>query len=208
MGMRLYTNAGSGNGYKIELLLAQLAVPYERIEVAIFQGASRTPAFLAMNPAGSIPVLALDDGTFLPESNAILWHLARGTAVLPDAPFAQSRVLAWLCFEQNQVEPVIGSARYWRMTGRDRDRQDETARRIAQGRRALAVLDGHLATHDFLVDGRYTIADIAMFAYAHLAPDLGIDLTDTPAVARWCARIAATSRFFPGPAAYSADAAV
>jgi glutathione S-transferase len=206
MGMRLFTNAGSGNGYKIELLLAQLALPYERIEVAIFQGASRTPEFLAMNPAGSIPVLALDDGTFLPESNAILWHLARGTPFLPDAAFAQSRVLAWLCFEQNQIEPVIGSARYWRMTGRDRDRLDETERRIAQGRRALAVLDGHLATRDFLVDDRYTIADVAMFAYAHLAPDVGVDLADTPAVARWCARIAATPRFIAGPAAYSPDA--
>jgi glutathione S-transferase len=129
--MRLYTYAGSGNGYKIELLLALLGKRYDRVEVPIFEGASRTPEFLKKNPAGRVPVLELDDGTCLPESNAILWHLARGSAFMPSDPLAQDRALAWLTFEQSEIEPVIGSARFWILTGRSRTRRDETERRVA-----------------------------------------------------------------------------
>src|SRR4029079_1580848 len=110
--MRLYTYGGSANGYMVELLLALLGRPYDRVEISIFAGESRTPEFLAKNPAGHIPVLELDDGTCLPESNAILWHLARGTRFLPARELDQDRVLAWLMFEQSDIEPVIGSARF------------------------------------------------------------------------------------------------
>src|SRR5690349_3956347 len=111
--MRLYTYVGSGNGYKIELLLGLLGKKYERVEVSIFDGESRTAEFLRKNPAGRIPVLELDDGTCLPESNAILWHLARDTRFMPKTTLEQDRMLAWLTFEQSEIEPVIGSARFW-----------------------------------------------------------------------------------------------
>lgn len=206
--MKLYTHAPSANGWKVEVALAQLGIPCERIEIAIFRGESRTPAFLGKNPSGRIPVLELDDGACLPESNAILWHLARGTALLPDDPVAQSRVLGWLCFEQNEIEPVIGSARFWRLTGRDRERRDETGRRIDQARRSLDVLERHLAPRAWLVADRYTIADLAVHAYTHLAGDLDLDLARWPAVAAWCRRVADQPGWFAGPAPYGADALV
>src|SRR5262249_17334283 len=187
--MRLYTYAGSANGYKAELLLALLGRPYDRVEIAIFAGESRTPAFLAKNPAGRIPVLELDDGRCMPESNAILWHLARDTAFMPATAFDQDRALGWLMFEQSEVEPVIGSARFWIQTGRDRDRRDEPERRLAWAKQTLALLDRELADRPFLVGNRATVADIAVYAYTHLAPE--IDLALPPNVAAWCARIAA-----------------
>jgi len=207
-GMKLYTHAPSANGWKVEVALAQLGVPFERIDVAIFRGGSHTPEFLRKNPAGSVPVLELDDGTCLPESNAILWHVTRGTWLQPEDAAAQARALGWLMFEQNQIEPVIGSARYWKLTGRDRGREDELRRRVEQGARALRALDGHLASRDWLVGDRYSLADIAVYAYGHVAPDVGIDLAATPAVARWFARVEAQPGWFPGPAPYGADAMI
>ncbi len=204
--MRLYTYAGSGNGYKVELLLALLGSKYERIEVSIFDGASRTPEFLAKNPAGRVPVLELDDGTVLPESNAILWHLARGTQFLPDAPLAQSRVLAWLFFEQNQIEPVLGSARFWIQTGRDRARRDETQRRLAWAKQSLAALDRELADRPFLVGREPSVADLAVYAYTHVAPES--DLALPPNGAAWCARIAALPGYFGDKLVYDAKAMV
>lgn len=204
--MKLYTHAPSANGWKVEVALAQLGIPCERLDVAIFRGESRTPAFLRKNPSGRVPVLELDDGTCLPESNAILWHLARGTRLLPDEPVAQSRVLGWLFFEQNEIEPVIGSARFWRLTGRDRGREDETARRIEQGRRSLDALATHLASHHWLVADRYTIADLALYAYVHLAGDVGLELGGWPAVAAWCRHVEDQPGWFAGPAPYGADA--
>jgi glutathione S-transferase len=204
--MRLYNYAGSANGYKVELLLALLGRPYERIEVSIFEGASRTPEFLRKNPAGHVPVLELADGTCLPESNAILWHLARDTRFLPAAPLDQDRVLAWLMFEQSDIEPVIGSARFWIQTGRDRERRDETARRLAWAKQTLAVLDGALADRPFLVGTTPSIADIAVYAYTHLAPE--IDLALPPHVAAWCARVAAVPRYLRAQIQYDPKAHV
>ncbi|HUQ03152.1 MAG TPA: glutathione S-transferase family protein [Kofleriaceae bacterium] len=208
--MRLFTYGGSANGYKIELALAQLgrARAYERVEVEIFAGEAQTPAFLARHPGGRVPLLELDDGVCIAESNAILWHVARGTRLAPVGALEETRVVSWLCFEQNAIEPVIGSARYWRLTGRDRERGDETARRIAQARRSLAELDVALREREFLVGDRYSIADIAVYAYAHLAGDVGVDLEDTPGVAAWCRRIEAQPGYFGGPAPYSPAAMV
>jgi glutathione S-transferase len=187
--MRLYTYGGSANGYKAELLLALLERRYERIEVAIFSGEARTPEFLAMNPAGRIPVLVLDDGTCLPESNAILWHLARDTPFMPRTTAEQDRALGWLMFEQSEVEPTIGSARFWIKTGRARERRDELERRLAWGRQSIALLDRELTDKPFLVGGRASVADLAVYAYTHLAPE--IDLALGEHVTAWCARIAA-----------------
>jgi len=217
--MRLYTYVGSGNGYKIELLLALLGRSYERVEVPIFEGASRTPEFLHKNPAGRIPVLELDDGTCLPESNAILWHLARDTQFMPAQPLEQTRALAWLTFEQSEIEPVIGSARFWIQTGRARTRRDETERRLAWGRQTLAALDRELASpagqeagalgsmtrgRAFLLGREPSIADIAVYAYTHLAPE--IDLQLPPNVAAWCARIEALPGYVRGAIKYDPKA--
>jgi glutathione S-transferase len=204
--MRLFTYDGSANGYKIELALAQLGRAYERVEVEIFDGEAQTPEFLARNPGGRVPVMELDDGTNIVESNAILWHVARGTRLAPATPLDETRTIAWLCFEQNAVEPIIGSARFWRLTGRDRDKEDETARRIARGRASLAELDVVLRERAFLVGDRYSIADIAVYAYAHLAGDIGIDLADTPNLAAWCRRIEDQPGYFAGPGPYSPKA--
>jgi len=204
--MRLHTYAGSANGYKAELLLALLARRYERVEVSIFEGASRTPAFLAKNPAGRVPVLERDDGTCLPESNAILWSLARGTDFMPPTQIDEDRALAWLFFEQSEIEPVIGSARFWILTGRDRDRKDELARKLEWGARSLAILDGELAHRRWLVGDRLSVADLALYAYTHVAPEAGLALP--PHVAAWCDRIAALPGYVPGPAPYDPAARV
>ena len=205
-GMRLYNYAGSANGYKIELLLALLGRRYERVEVPIFDGASRTPEFLAKNPAGRIPVLELDDGTCLPESNAILWHLARDTAFVPAAPREQDRVIAWLMFEQSEVEPVIGSARFWLQTGRDRERRDELGRRLAWAKQTLALLDRELADRPFLVGDRASIADLAIYAYVHLAPEIDLPLGRN--VSAWCARLAELPGFLASALKYDQAAMV
>lgn len=198
--MRLYTYRGSANGYKVELLLSLLARRYDRVEISIFAGESRTPEFLAKNPAGHVPVLELDDGTCLPESNAILWHLARGTQFMPARELDQDRVLAWLMFEQSDIEPVIGSARFWIQTGRSRTRKDETDRRLEWGTRSLAALEAVLAQRPFLVGREPTIADVAVYGYTHLAPE--IDLALPPHVAAWCARISALPGYVRGAIAY------
>jgi len=198
--MRLYNYVGSANGYKAELLLALLGVKYDRVEVSIFEGASRTPEFLRKNLAGRVPVLELDDGTFLPESNAILWHLARGTPFLPAAPIDQDRALAWLLFEQYEIEPVIGTARYWILTGRDRERPDELARRLTAGKQTLVALDNALADRPFFVGDRASIADLALYAYTHLAGDAGLELG--PRLAAWCKLIEALPGYIGGPGPY------
>jgi len=204
--MRLYDYAGSANAYKVRLLLRQLDVPYELVPIDIFRGEGQTPDFVKKNPLGQIPVLELDDGRCVAQSNAILWHLARGTALLPADPFTESQVLEWLFFEQYEVEPTLGSARYWLLTGRATARQDELARRLETGRRALRVMDRALADRPFFVGDRYTIADIALYAYTHIAGDTGVDLAPHRNLAAWFARVEAQPRFEPGPAPYGANA--
>jgi glutathione S-transferase len=204
--MRLYNYIGSANGYKVELALAQLGVEYQRVEIAIFQGEGQRPEFLRRNPVGRVPVLELDDGGCIAESNAILCHLASGTHLIPAAPRDYTRMLSWLFFEQSEIEPVLGSARFWILTGRSAERGAELDRRLAWARKSLAVLDQHLAKNAFLVENQYSIADIAMYAYGHLADDAGIPLAEYPAVHAWCRRVEAQPRYIAGPGAYTADA--
>jgi glutathione S-transferase len=187
--MRLYDYWESGNGYKVRLLLHQLQIPHERIELDILGGATRTPEFLAKNPNGRIPLLELDDGRRLAESNAIQWYLAEGTPLLPADAFARAQVLQWLFFEQYSHEPYVAVLRFWTFSGQLDAHRDELPARREAGRRALQVMEGHLAQRRFFVAESYSIADIALYAYTHVAPEGGFDLAPYPAIRDWLARV-------------------
>jgi glutathione S-transferase len=190
--LHLYDHLDSGNGYKVRLLLAQLGTPYRWTELDIFRGASRTAEFLAMNPNGSVPTLQLEDGSFLAESNAILWYLAEGTPFVPEDRAARARVLQWMFFEQYSHEPYVATPRYiLRHLPADSPRRAELPDRLARGRQAFAVMERHLASQPFFAGGRYSIADIALYAYTHVADQGGHDLSPWPAIRAWLARVAA-----------------
>jgi glutathione S-transferase len=173
--LKLYDYAASGNCYKPRLLLAQLGRAYERVLVDIFDGDTLTDEFRLLNPHRSTPVLQLPDGRTLVESNAILWFLASGTNFLPDDRVEQAEVCRWLIYEQTDVMPMIGGLRFRLMTNRFTADSDEALRRREGAHDVLRILDEHLATRPFLVASRYTVADIATFAYSHVAADAGID---------------------------------
>jgi glutathione S-transferase len=179
----------SQNGWKIRVLLGLLKIPYNSRIVSIFEGESRTDAFLTLNPAGAIPVLELEDGRAIAESNAILTYLAEGTPFEPADRYQRAKVMQWLFFEQYHIEPVIGSLRFWTLTGRlDRNRDLVAAKREA-GVRALAALDRGLVDTPFLIGKDLSIADIAVYAYGHRAEDCGFILADYPALSAWCGRV-------------------
>jgi len=193
-----YGNSDSGNCYKIKLALEQLALPYRWVEVDSTTGATRTPEFLARNPNGKVPVLELDDGSFLPESNAILHYLAEGSALLPAERLARARVLQWMFFEQYSHEPYVAVARsIVRYQPADSPRRAELPRLRERGHQALAVMEDHLAHNPFFVGGRYSIADIALYAYTHCAADGGFDLASYPSVREWLGRVRAQPRHVP-----------
>ena len=187
--MRLYDYAASANCYKARLLLAQLVREYERVPIDIFGGDTLTDDFAAKNPARSTPVLETDDGRYLQESNAILWYLADGTDFLPGDAFDRAHVLKWLILEQTDVMPGIGGLRFRLLTGRWSPQQPEAKRRRALGLAALAMLEAHLAERTFFVAERYTIADIALYAYTHVAPEGGFELEPYPAIGAWLERV-------------------
>ncbi len=196
--MLLYDNAESANGYKVRLLASFLDLPIEVRDVDIFSGGSRTEEFLAINPFGQIPTLILDDGRILPESNAILCHLAEGTPFLPTAGYDRSRVLSWLFFEQYSHEPYVATPRFiLRHTAPDHPRRAELTWRLPRGKRAIGVMDQTLNATPFLHGETPTVADIALFAYTHRGEECGIDLGDFPAVQRWIERVQCLPRFTP-----------
>jgi glutathione S-transferase len=179
------------NGWKVRVLLGQLGVAYQSKPVAIFSGASRTPEFLNLNPVGAIPVLELEDGRALAESNAILFFLATGTRFLPAERYAQAKVMQWLFFEQYYVEPTIGTLRFWTLTGRlEHNAGGLVDSRRDSGGRALSALERSLQSAPFLVEGCLTIADIAVYAYSHRAEEAGFALKGYPAVSGWINRVA------------------
>jgi glutathione S-transferase len=191
----LYDYLDSGNGYKIRLLLAQLGTPYRYLELDIIKGESRTPQFLARNPNGRIPLLELADGRCLPESDAILWYLAEGTRFLPVEHFERAQVLQWMFFEQYSHEPYVATPRFiMRHLPADSPRRAELPQRLARGREALGVMEKHLSTREFFVGERYSIADIALYAYTHVATDGGHDLAPYPKLRAWLQRVAAQPR--------------
>ncbi|CUR45260.1 glutathione S-transferase family protein [Alloalcanivorax xenomutans] len=190
--MILYDDPISGNGYKIRLLLALLGIPYQYVPVDILRGESRTPEFLARNPNGRIPVLQLDDGTFLPESNAALFYLSQGTDYWPGDKVEQAQVMQWLFFEQYSHEPNIATARFWlAIKGLEETpfNRQLLEQKHKAGNEALAVMDRHLSTRTFMVGERYSIADIALYAYTHEAHEGGFDLSLYPHVQAWLDRV-------------------
>jgi glutathione S-transferase len=189
--LTLYDYADSGNTYKARLLLAQLGLAYRSVVLDIDKGETRTSAFLAKNPNGRVPALELEDGTVLAESDAILCYLADGTPYWPAERVARAQVLQWLFFEQYSHEPYVATPRYIiRHLGRDHPRAAELPGRIERGHQALKVMETHLAATPFFVVQRYTIADIALYAYTHVAHEADIDLTPYPQVRAWLARVA------------------
>jgi len=190
--MKLYDDPRSGNGYKARLLLAHLSLPYEYVAIDILRGESRTKDFLEMNPNGRIPLLELDDGTYLPESNAILYYLAQGTPYWPADRLDQAHVMQWLFFEQYSHEPNIATPRFWlTIQGLERTpfNLELLAQKQAAGNQALSVMNHHLLSRQFFVGERYSIADIALYAYTHEAHEGGFDLSLYPVVGVWLQRI-------------------
>ncbi len=183
--MRLYDYGSSPNCYKVRLLLAQLGIDYERVPTDIFGGDTLTDEYGEVNPGRRTPVLETDDGKTLPESGAILLYLAEGTDQLPDDPEQRAQVYRWLFFEQSAVYPTIGGIRFLVGTGR----MDAESSPKGPSVQALKVLEGHLAENDFLVGDRYTLADLALFGYVHVADEGGIDMGRFPAVGRWLDRV-------------------
>lgn len=188
--LKLYDYPESGNAYKIRLLLTQLGYPFERILVDILKGESRTPEFLAKNPNRRIPLLEWPDGRCLAESNAILFHLAGGSELLPEDKWQRALVLQWLFFEQYSHEPYIAVVRFWHFAGLVEKNQAAIPAKMEGGYHALGVMEQHLANNDFFVGDQYSIADIALFAYTHVAPEGGFDLGDFPALRAWLNRVA------------------
>jgi glutathione S-transferase len=190
--MHLFDFLDSGNGFKVRLLLAQLGMRYQWTHVDIDKGLTRTPGFLKRNPNGRIPTLELDDGTNLFESNAIMWYLAEGSRFVPATQLGRAQVLQWMFFEQYSHEPYVATPRYiCRHIPVDHPRRAELPARLEKGHAALKVMEGHLATRQFFVNERYSIADIALYAYTHVAPDGGLDLAPYPQVREWLKRVAA-----------------
>ena len=196
--LRLHDCAFSGNAYKVRLLLTLLGLPFERIEYDILTGATRTPEFLRLNPNGRVPVLEFEDGRVLAESNAILAYLADGTRFVPADRFERALVLQWLFFEQYSHEPNIATLRFWVTHGLI----DEERRPLVEGKRrwgyaALDVMERHLARRRYFVGERYSIADIALYAYTHVAGDGGFDLARYGNVRGWLDRVAAEPGHIP-----------
>ncbi|KUM25112.1 glutathione S-transferase [Mesorhizobium loti] len=187
--LTLYDYLPSQNAWKVRVLLGLLGIAYETRQVSIFEGESHTEAFLKLNPAGAVPVLGLENGEAIAESNAILAYLAEGTPYLPADRFSRAKVMQWLFFEQYHVEPVIGSLRFWTLTGRLERNKAMVAGKREAGARALGALERSLQDTPFLVGGSLTIADIAVYAYSHRAEDCGFTLADYPAVSAWIDRV-------------------
>ena len=196
--IRLYDYLPSGNGYKVRLLLTQLAIPFERIELDIIKGETRTPKFLAKFPNGRIPAVELDDGKLLFESNAIITYFADGTPFLSADRFERAQTLQWLFFEQYSHEPYIASVRYLVMHP---DVQDDRRQILDQMRRrgydALNVMESHLKSREWFVGTHSSIADIALYAYTHVANEGGFDLSGYSSIQTWLERVKSQPRHIP-----------
>jgi glutathione S-transferase len=192
----LYDAPASANCLKVRMLAAMLGIEHDRVTIDIFGGEGRRPAHLARNPAGRTPVWETDAGELVAESGAILVLLARGTHLLPDAPVAQAQVLQWLFFEQNLLEPTIGTGRHWHDSGRSEREPEAWEHMRSAGERAVDVLERRLETGvPFLAGDAFTIADVANYAYTHVAPETKISLDERPAVRAWIERVEAQPGF-------------
>jgi glutathione S-transferase len=205
--MRLYDYPASCNCYKVRLLLAQLELPYERVNVDIFNGETLTDEFARMNPARTTPVLEIEHGRYLPESNAILAYLGSGSDYLPEDPYERAQVMRWLIYEQTDIVPMIAGLRFRLLVGRLKPSDPAAQRRHAGALDVLSLLERHLHGQAFFVAGRYTIADIAIFGYTHRSHEAGIDLSPYPNVRDWIARVGRQPRFIEDVEPYGANAA-
>jgi len=184
--LKLFNSTESGNCYKIRLLLSHLDIPYETVEVDVFRGESRPKELIEGNPANRVPLLILEDGRPLPESNAIIWHLAQGTAYIPDDAYDRTQTLRWMFFEQNLHEPAIAVNRFLITYARKKEELPEPiAFNHRRGVVALEAMEAHLQDQPFFAAGRYTLADIALYAYTHVAEEGEFDLSPYPAMAAW-----------------------
>ncbi len=182
--MKIYGNIGSGNCLKVKWICDALNIPYTWVATEVTNGETRTPEFLALNPAGQVPVVVFDDGRTLAQSNAIIRYLARGSRFIPEDDFAQARMDAWLFWEQYSHEPYIAVCRFQMVyLGRSRDQREPE--RVKRGEAALALMDRHLSNSQFLVGEAVTLADVALLAYSRVAPEGGFDLTAYAALRRW-----------------------
>lgn len=204
--LTLYDYLPSQNAWKVRLLLHHLGLAYRTMPTSLFEGEARSPAFLRKNPSGKVPVLELEDGRTLAESNAILAYLADGTAYLPQDRYLRARVHQWLSFEQEQVETTIGSLRYWTMTVKLARRHPAIlAGKRQAALRALSLLDAELATRPFIAGDDYTIADMSIFAYASRAAEAGLSLRPHPHFRAWLERVESQPGFLAQVYPYSID---
>jgi glutathione S-transferase len=195
--MLLYNSEVSGNCYKVRLLLAQLGVGYEREELSVVDRSNRESVLGELNPALRVPTIVLDDGRVIAESNAIIYYFANGTPYLPDDPFERAKVLQWLFFEQYSHEPYIAVVRFWVAFATSPPAAAEIEARRTTGYVALDAMERVLRREQFFVGGRYTIADIALYAYTHVASDGGFDLESYAAVREWLSRVADQPGYVP-----------
>jgi glutathione S-transferase len=195
----LYDYLQSGNGYKVRLLLTQLGIPFERIELNITKGETRTTEFLRKFPNGRIPAVELDEGKLLFESNAIILYFAEGTPCLPADRFQRAQVFQWLFFEQYSHEPYIASVRYLVTHPEVQDARRSILEPLMRprGYDALGVVEAHLKSREWFVGERYSIADIALYAYTHVADEGGFDLAGYPAIRAWLERVKSQPRHIP-----------
>ncbi|PZR37109.1 glutathione S-transferase family protein [Caulobacter segnis] len=185
--MRIYGDSISGNCLKVKWVAAHLRLPFDWIETSVLTGETRTPAFLAMNPAGQVPLIVLDDGRALAQSNAIILHLAEGSALIPEDPYERAKMLEWMFWEQYSHEPYVAVARF-QMLYLGKPREALEARLVERGGQALARLETQLQQSPFLVGERVTLADVALVAYTRVAHEGGFDLALYPAVKAWVGR--------------------
>lgn len=204
--LTLYDYLPSQNGWKVRQLLHHLPVPYRTELVSIFEGEGRSDAYRRISPTGTVPAIRIDDGRVLAESNAILGYLADGTNYLPDEAFARAKVMQWLSFEQERIESQIGALRHWTLTGKLPRRTTEMIQdKRAASVRSLEILECELATRPFIAGEEYTIADIAVFAYASRAEEAGLSLQACPQVRGWIARVEAQPGFLAQMHPYCID---
>lgn len=193
----LYQDPRSGNCYKAVLTAAHLGIPLKTVDIDVTSGLTRKPEFLGKNPNGRVPLLELDDGRMLPESNAIIWYLADGSPLIPTDRYARAQMLQWMCFEQYSHEPYIAVARFW-LTFVPKEQLRPKEHLIpewhAKGNAALAVMEGQLKKHDWFAADQLSLADIALYAYTHCAEEGGFNLKTYPAVSAWLARVASGLR--------------
>lgn len=196
--IELYGDSISGNCYKLQLACAQLDIDYTWHEIDILAGESRTEKFLAMNPNGRVPLMALPDGRYLSESNAILCYLADGSTLAGDDRFERANVLRWMFFEQYSHEPYIATSRFIiQYLGRPEEREGDLESRKGGGYMALDVMEQELTDNDFIANDNYSIADIALYAYTHVADEGGFDLGNYPQIRAWLERVEMQDGFVP-----------